>query len=172
VIPSSTSTPAPQPWFGKSRTGADVQLFFDVPMLGGMQVRGEVFRGETALGSGGKGVNTRCQGGYVVVSQSIRTYGSVFYRFDRFDPNVDLRASGVNVSRDATRTHGGGLQVFLSPNLRFTATVEDPHLMDPVVNEAPATVPSGTPATSIEPTWAAAHEVNKRFWTLQMQTMF
>ena len=159
VIPATTATPTPQQWFGKSRKGADVQLYLDMPYIGGMQIRGEVYEGETALGSGGKGVNTRSQGGYVIVSQNILTYGAVFYRFDRYDPNTDQAASSVNISRDATRTHGGGVQIFLTPNLRFSATMEDPHLMDPVVDET-------------APGWAAAHEVNKRFWVFQMQAMF
>ncbi len=64
------------------------------------------------------------------------------------------------------------MQIFLRPNLRFTAAWEDPHRMDPVVSEAPVTYPPGTPSYAIEPTWAAAHQVNRRYWTFQMQAMF
>jgi len=109
VVLDKAATKASYTYAGKTRLGADIELYFDVPVLGGLAVKGELITGQ----EGG----AKQQGWYGQVRQGLGDKFAVFARLDAFDPNTD-------VASDDTLTIGGGAQVLLSDNIKISGAYE------------------------------------------------
>jgi hypothetical protein len=106
VIAGSAATPSQT--FKRFGIGADLVVGMRVPVLGKLQLRGEIMRGNN-LDRGmfiadpvSVGRDLRELGWYVGVSQEVTRYGLVGVRYDHYDPDSDaLEQQGVSfVPRD------------------------------------------------------------------------
>lgn len=98
--------------FRKSRIGADAAVYFDVPSVGGLALKGEFIMGEEN--------GADALGFWVLAVQNLGSSLGVFTRLDRYDPDR-------NKDNNAIMTIGGGAHYFFSGNVKATATFE--HIM-------------------------------------------
>jgi hypothetical protein len=129
--PSAVSTQR----FSRKRIGADIQLYFDIPGLGGLALKGEmIYAKDTNLDYQGKPADS-CQditsfGGIVTVVQNFGDYVGAVVRYDSFDPNfskaLDSRCTAQIAAGQGDRqdTIGGGLLFYASANIKSTFTYE------------------------------------------------
>jgi hypothetical protein len=125
--------------FGVWRLGADAQLYFDVPHVGGLALKGEVifsqdtnreFRGTAADSCR----DTKGFGWIATLSQNIGDRVGVAARFDQWNPNRDVSVSNAmsttcmtaatNASDDTISTLGVGPLFHLSGNLKLSGIYE------------------------------------------------
>lgn len=104
----STST-NPGTSYDRNYFGADFQLYYDLPILGGISVRAEVIQGSQPSTSTDNKVYTSANGDlyrrevrgfYVNVIQNIGVEHQVIVRYDEFDPNTEV--AGANIGATAT----------------------------------------------------------------------
>jgi hypothetical protein len=93
-------------YFERSYLGADVQLYYDLPVLGGMSLRGEFITGEQP-GTSTSGqfynpgstvtpvYNRNVAGWYVNYVQNIGLQHQFVLKYDEYDPNTDVEGSDV-----------------------------------------------------------------------------
>ena len=143
---TSTTVPAKYKRFSRGRIGLDTQLYFDVPEVGGLAIKGElVYAKDTNLGYGST-VADPCSdvtsiGWIVTVVQNIGNYVGAVLRIDSYDPNysksladtcVDAKTMMKVGTGDRTTTVGGGLLFYGSGNIKATLTYE--HLAEQSVS--------------------------------------
>ena len=109
VVLDKAATKLSYLYAAKTRYGIDAELYFDVPVLGGLAIKGEAIIGE----EGG----LKQMGWYGQAKQGLGDQFAVFARVDAFDPNTD-------VANDDTMTVGGGVQYLPAGNLKISATYE------------------------------------------------
>ena len=95
--------------YDRSYLGADVQVYYDLPVLGGISVRAEYIQGSQPSTSADNKVYTSAtadlyrrefRGFYVNVIQNIGVDHQVVLRYDQFDPNTQV--TGANIGATAT----------------------------------------------------------------------
>lgn len=143
VMATTTTKPASYRSYSVMRVGGDVQLYFDVPGLGGFAAKGELIfskqknRDPAALDASMMPVAARsCYdvtslGWIVTVVQNIGDFVGAVVRIDSFDPNFSKSiddscpASFKNAAlNDRINTYGGGFLLHASANLKGTFTYE------------------------------------------------
>lgn len=107
---ASGSTPLSIAKYTKQRIGADVQVYFDVPSVGGLALKGELI-------SAKEPGDVSALGWYVLAVQNVGEHLGVFARLDSYDPDT-------NKDTNAITTIGGGAHWFFSGNLKGTAVYE------------------------------------------------
>jgi hypothetical protein len=152
---TSMAVPATYRRFSVARFGADAQLYFDVPEVGGLAVKGEFILAKNGnLDAGANNPATmmpipkECYdvtsiGWIVTVVQNVGDYFGAVVRIDSYDPNyskaLDAGCPTAMVTRgqgDRVTTLGGGLLIYGSANIKGTFTYE--HLdeqSNPVKND-------------------------------------
>ena len=131
-------------YYAQTRLGADVQAYVDVPMLGGLAVKGEViWARKTNLDwstPADSCLNTESLGWIVTVVQNFGQYVGLALRLDQFDPllasTVDSRCyepvtpsplkSIGNRDVDKLTRLGAALLLHGSQNIKFTLSYEHP----------------------------------------------
>ncbi len=101
----------PLTFFDKTRFGADLQLYYDVPHVGGIAVKGEYIQGTEA--------GNDFAGWYGLVRQNIGDKWGAFVRVDQYDPNT-------NKDNDDTTTVGGGVHFYPDGHAKISAVYEHP----------------------------------------------
>jgi hypothetical protein len=120
--------------YERVRLGADAQLYFDVPAVGGLVLRGEViWASDSNLDYAGVAKN-ECRdieslGWYATVVQNVGDHLGAVVRVDQFDRNTGIASTCDPALRNPTlsdkvTTIGGGLLVHVSGNLKGTAVYE------------------------------------------------
>lgn len=128
--------------------GLDAQLYYDLPVLGGMSLRGEYLWGEIAGTRSSSGpyaaatsalVNREVAGWYAIYVQNLGTRFQSVIKYDIYDPNtavggadVGVAGSNLNAADLATGTLGLGLLFHWDENVRLMA------YFDKVTNEESA----------------------------------
>ncbi len=129
--------------FSRTRVGGDVQLYFDVPSLGGLILRGETIwaRDEQLRFAGVEPVADKCKdkdsfGWQATLVQNIGQHLGLVVRFDQYDavsaiPDACKKASSTGATTAQTNLKGGrvssiggGLLGYISGNLKATAVYE------------------------------------------------
>lgn len=127
VTPGATSSDPPAikyDYMRRTRLGADVQGYFDVPEVGGLALKGELIWGsEAAIDWNGvpsnPSKNVRKLGWIVTAVQNIGDHIGMVVRLDQFDPNT---AKGD----DKVTTLGGGVLIHPSNNIKATIVYQHP----------------------------------------------
>lgn len=174
--------------------GVDGQLYYDVPILGGLSLRGEylwgthpgstgsstVYTGGTPAAtaanpnpSGNKAASRDVMGWYVNYVQNLGSKVQAVVKYDVFDPNTevdgdDVGATGSNLTAGdlAISTLGLGLLYYWDENLRFT------FYYDMVTNEesnATGTANSANAAAALNP-WEK--DLSDNVFTFRAQVKF
>ena len=99
----------------KTRFGADLEVYFDVPNLGGLALKGEFVRGTEPTAA--SGMSNDVQGWYVLARQNLGDHFAVFARVDQYDANL-------NKENDDFITVSGGTHYMASGNVKLTATYD------------------------------------------------
>jgi hypothetical protein len=149
--------------FVREAYGADLQLYYDLPVIGGFSLRGEYVQGtlpgtfasNKPYGTSGAAVGADFPNSYMAVRSFngwyatwVQNYGTKFQsvvRYDMFDPNTEVEgdeitnASGNKLGAQdvAYGTLGLGLIYHWDSNLKFTA------YYDRVANEEVASTATG-----------------------------
>lgn len=134
---SSTTTAATYQRFRRTRIGADVQAYFDVPSLGGLAVKGEfIYALDKNLSYGATAANqcldVHSMGWILTAVQNIGDYAGLVVRYDSYDPNFSkaldascFTGNNVNLGKgDRVDTIGGGLLLYASGNMKGTFIYE------------------------------------------------
>lgn len=124
--------------------GADLQVIYDIPAIGGVSLRGEYIIGRQP---GTAAANTfynpsaagtplyerRFSGYYVSLLQNIGTRHQLLVRYDVLDPNTEVEGNGIGAAGSATTvgdiayaTVGVGYLFHLDENVKFTLYYEMP----------------------------------------------
>lgn len=132
--------------FDRQAFGVDAQIYYDIPFLGGMSLRGEYLQGTMPgtlgssknYGTSGSAAGTDYPGSYMATrnfmgwyASWIQNFGKKFQtvvKYDVYDPNTDVEGSAVgtpaggklSVQDLAFQTFGLGLIYYWDANLRFT----------------------------------------------------
>lgn len=141
---SSTDTnPANLKRYQRVRVGGDVQANLDVPALGNLSLRGEIIYSHDKNLAYNTLAADACQnrvglGWSVIAAQNLGRYLGAVVRVDSYDPTLQssLNSSCVNTDGksgtyitagiDRIITYGGGLLLYVSPNLKGTFVYEHP----------------------------------------------
>jgi Phosphate-selective porin O and P len=132
-------------YFAQTRLGADVQGYVDVPMLGGLAVKGEVIWArktnlDYAYTPANSCLSTQSLGWMVTVVQNFGQYLGLALRLDQYDPllasTVDSKCyepatpkpltAIANRDVDKLTRLGAALLVYGSANIKFTLSYEHP----------------------------------------------
>ena len=134
-VTNTPARPASYQSFGLLRLGADLQTYLDVPVLGGLALKGEfIYAKDSNRAEGGTAANPcldRTQIGWIVTAvQSLGRYAGLVVRVDSFDPNVTLAlpdSCQLDIAKglgDRINTYGFGALVYPSGDLKATFTYE------------------------------------------------
>ncbi len=169
-------------YFERTYMGADVQVYYDIPVVGGMSLRGEYITGKqpgtsasngfynnawvTSPASGTPLYMRNMAGFYINYIQNIGMKNQFVLKYDEFDPNTDV--SGSAIGADATTsasdvkytTLGLGWIYHWDANVKFTV------YYDMVTNEK---VYSGTKVASLQP---FTNDLKDNVLTVRMQYKF
>ncbi len=128
VTAATSTTPASvtYDYMRRTRVGADLQGYLDVPEVGGLALKGEVIWGsETAIDWHGvgsdPGKNVRKLGFIATAVQNIGDHVGIVVRYDQLDPNTAKE-------KDQVYTLGGGGLLHVSNNLKATLVYQ--HTME------------------------------------------
>ncbi len=95
--------------YDRNYVGVDLQIYYELPILGGISVRAEAIQGsQPSTGTDNRVYSTatadlyrrEVRGFYVNIIQNIGVSHQVIARYDEFDPNT--KVSGVNVGATPT----------------------------------------------------------------------
>jgi hypothetical protein len=108
----------------RTRLGADIQGYVDVPEVGGLALKGEVIWGsDAAIDWDGvpsdPSKNVRKLGWIATAVQNVGDHLGVVVRYDQFDPNTAK-------VKDTIYTLGGGVLAHLSGNLKASLIYQHP----------------------------------------------
>jgi hypothetical protein len=142
----NTSTGNKNKTFVREAYGADLQLYYDIPYVGGICLRGEYVQGtlpgtvnsNKPYGTSAAAVGTdypnsymavrSFNGWYTTVVQNIGTKFQAVARYDFFDPNTEIKGSDIGAAANklgvqdiAYNTAGFGLVYYWDTNLKLTA---------------------------------------------------
>jgi hypothetical protein len=119
--------------FSRFRLGADAQLYFDIPAVGGLVLRGEaIWQRERQMSFGGvEPTPDHCKdldrfGWYATLVQNVGDVFALAVRYDEYDPTAsladecDVMATMVAADRDRQRNLGVALLAYISGNLKAT----------------------------------------------------
>ena len=158
----STTTLTKGYYADRTYIGADAQLYYDLPVIGGMSLRGELITGEqpgsnntnwqtanTFYNAAGNMYRRKFVGYYLNYVQNVGDKNQFVLKYDVFDPNTDISASdaalnGSNFTVGDVKftTLGLGWVYHWDGNVKFTL------YYDMVSNEK---VPSTVTAASLKP---------------------
>jgi len=133
--------------------GGDVQIYYDLPVIGGICLRGEFIKAVAQPGvSDNNGspksniANSKptymreCNGFYGMVVQNINPINSqLVFKYDVFDPNIDIEgddialATGLNAADLKYSTIGFGAVYHWDENVKFIAYYD--RVMNEIVND-------------------------------------
>jgi phosphate-selective porin len=171
-------------YFDRNYIGADVQLYYDLPVIGGLSLRGEYISGKqpgtsasnsfynNAWVSSTPAVNTpvytrNFSGFYVNYVQNVGMSNQFVLKYDEFDPNTDVAGSAIGktgtnfTAADVKyKTLGLGWIYHWDANVKFTV------YYDMVTNEK---VYSGTTDKSLYP---YTNDLKDNVLTVRMQYKF
>jgi hypothetical protein len=137
----AAAVPSSYQRFRRTRVGGDAQAYLDVPMVGGLVLRGEIiyamdknrdYAGVTANACR----DVKSLGWYATLVQNVGDHFGVVFRMDQFDKNrgvgdsclMDPATSMIdsvkNAKVDKVTTIGGGAIIHVSHNLKATAIYE------------------------------------------------
>jgi hypothetical protein len=128
VTPAATSSDPPTvtyDYMRRTRLGADLQGYVDVPSVGGLALKGELIWGSEAAIDNWAGVpsdpskNVRKLGFILTAVQNIGDHLGVAVRVDQIDPNT---AKG----KDKVTTVAGGVLLYPSSNLKASLVYQHP----------------------------------------------
>jgi hypothetical protein len=137
VTPAATSSDPPTvtyDYMRRTRLGADVQGYIDVPSVGGLALKGELIWGSEAAIDNWAGVpsdpskNVRKLGWIVTAAQNIDDHLGVAVRVDQIDPNTAK-------DKDKVTTVAGGILVYPSSNLKASIIYQHPIEQGPTVSD-------------------------------------
>jgi hypothetical protein len=134
-VTNTPARPASYQSFGLLRLGADLQTYLDVPVLGGLALKGEfIYAKDSNRAEGATAANPcldRTQLGWIVTAvQSLGRYAGLVVRLDSFDPNVTLALPNtcqLDIAKglgDRINTYGFGALIYPSGDLKATFTYE------------------------------------------------
>lgn len=130
--------------FDRRYVGADVQIIYDIPSLGGISLRGEYITGEqpgTASANSFYNPSAKTHlyrrnfyGYYVSLLQNIGKQHQVIVRYDVLDPNSDIDGSAIGAAGTVTTvgdiafaTIGAGYLYHFDDNVKFVFYYEMPN---------------------------------------------
>jgi len=139
----TAAVPSSYQRFRRTRVGGDAQAYLDIPMVGGLVLRGEViyavdknrdYAGVTANACR----DVKSLGWYATLVQNVGDHFGVVFRLDQFDKNrgvgdsclmdpattTSMIDSVKNAKIDRVTTIGGGAIIHVSGNLKATAIYE------------------------------------------------
>ena len=172
-------------YFDRTYLGADIQLYYDLPVLGGMTLRGEYISGKQP-GTGGSSATTNYSafynaagtplyqrnfsGYYFNYVQNIGLSNQFILKYDVFTPNTDINASDIGATAPAGKvalsagdlaftTLGIGWVYHWDTNVKFT------FYYDMVTNDA---VNASAPAALA----AFKDDLKDNVLTIRMQVKF
>ena len=173
--------------FARNAYGVDMQLYYDIPVIGGLSLRGEYLTGQMPgtvasskpFGSSGSATGIdfpnsymairKFAGYYVSWIQNVGSKVQTVVKYDVYDPNTKVSGSTVGLPGTGRlgkedlkyTTIGAGVLYYWDENVRFTA------YYDKVTNEKVA----GTvaPASSLYP---YTKDLKDNVFTLRMQVKF
>ena len=164
--------------FDRDLRGVDAQVYYDIPYLGGISLRGEYWWGDWVSVSGNTGLYTlgdtngvylrKVASWYVMAVQNIGAKNQIAVRYDLFDPNTDaeggdigkFKTSKLTVNDAAQSTLGLGYNFFWDEAVRFILNY------DINMNEETSKDAGGAAFTK----WSDDFENNQ--WTVRMQVKF
>ncbi len=167
--------------YDRALQGVDAQVYYDIPVIGGLSLRGEYWWGEWASVSGNTGLYAlgdtngiylrNVASWYVMAVQNIGAKNQIALRYDMFDPNTDaeggdigkLRTSKLNVNDLALSTIGLGWNYFWDDAVRFTLNYDIN--MNEKANSA--AVGANAAGSATFKTWT--DDVDNNQWTFRMQ---
>jgi hypothetical protein len=170
--------------YDRNLVGLDAQVYYDIPVLGGISLRGEYWWGEWTSVNGNTGLYAlgdtngiylrNVASWYVMAVQNIGSKNQIAVRYDVFDPNTDvegddvgkLRTSKLNVNDLALSTIGLGWNYFWDDAVRFTLNYDIN--MNEEANSAATGANAAASATFKK--WSDDFENNQ--WTVRMQVRF
>lgn len=139
---NSTTNPSTNPLdlkrYARTRVGADLQGLLDVPNLGNLSLRGEVIYSRDKNKAYNELPASSCQdrigwGWSLTAAQSIGKRLGAVVRVDGYDPllqgSLDKTACAANytaATKDRVLTYGGGVLVYVSPDLKASFIYEHP----------------------------------------------
>jgi hypothetical protein len=133
--------------FKRQYLGLDVQMYYDVPVIGGAQVRAEYisgtqpgqlgatgafFYGNSAISNTTPVYTRKFSGYYITYVQSLGLKNQLVFKYDQFSPNKDAKDGKITnantkiTARQMTvadlrySTFGFGLVHHFNPNVKFT----------------------------------------------------
>ncbi len=127
--------------FDRSYVGGDVQLYYDMPFLGGISLRGEYVTGtqpgharsNSFYNPGGSDslFNRKVSGYYLNLVQNVGLVNQIVVKYDVFDPNTEAEGSDIGRSGSGLSaadlkytTIGFGWIFHWNANVKFTAYYE------------------------------------------------
>ncbi|MEI7812553.1 MAG: porin [Ignavibacteria bacterium] len=163
-------------YIDRNYLGADVQLYYDLPVLGGFSLRGEYISGKNPGTSTSNAVYKQTNGDvylrnfsgyYINYVQNIGSSLQLVVKYDVFDPNSDVKGDDIGVSGSKLsvadlkyNTLGAGFVYYWDGNVKFT------FYYDTVSNEK---VNANAVATTLAP---YKSDLKDNVFTLRMQYKF
>jgi hypothetical protein len=179
LVTSTPAAPATYLAWMRTRVGADVQAYLDVPNVGGLALKGE-FAWQNDHNVDATKVADPCNdvsslGWYALAVQNIGDYLGVVFRVDQYKWNMASDAATCAVdaysnnpwlapSNTTTTTYGGGLLAYVSGNLKFSVIGEK---VTGRRNYAEYTTPATMPKTYV---WQPGSDDDRI--TFQLQAKF
>jgi len=161
--------------YDRNLMGVDAQIYYDIPVIGGISLRGEYWWGDWASTAGSynlytgdaKGIYLReVASWYLMAVQNIGASNQIAVRYDLFDPNTqvggdDIGKAGANLNENdaALSTLGLAWNYFWDDAVRFTLAYDINR--NEKVNAA---------ATGSLSKWEDDFDNNQ--WTFRMQVKF
>jgi hypothetical protein len=161
---------------GRDINGADAQIYYDLPVLGGFSLRGEYLWGRLPSTRGATGpylaatapmAIRRVSGFYAIWVQNLGPKVQSVVKYDRYDPNTDVEGddvgrpgSNLNANDLAFKTLGLGLLYYWDENIRLMA------YYDKIANEEAF---PGTTAAALVP-WK--RDITDNVFTFRAQMKF
>ena len=163
--------------FGRTYVGGDLQLYYDLPVLGGFSLKGEYITGQQP-GTSGSSANyapgstvtplylRKFSGWYVMLLQNVGLQNQFIAKYDIYDPNTDVEGANVGVAgSNLTQgdlkysTIGVGWTYWWDSYLKFTVWY------DIVTNESANSAAAGTLS-------AYRNDIKDNVLTVRMQYKF
>jgi hypothetical protein len=93
-------------YYNRAYYGGDVELYYDLPVIGGMALRGEYILGDqpgtqtanTAYVGSGSLYQRKFAGFYLTYLQNIGLQHQFVVKYDEFDPNTDVQGSDIGAA--------------------------------------------------------------------------
>ncbi len=178
-------------YFDRTAVGVDLQLYYDVPVIGGLSLRGEYVQGKEPGTSGSTvpyGLATdpmylrEYSGFYVAWVQNLGPKLQSVVRFDEYDPNTKVSGSAIsdtsinnhlnardkalNLTDLKYDTWGVGLTYYVDGNLKFLIYYDMPK------NESINNAQKVTKGSTTFANYPYAKDIDDNVLTVRMQVKF